>query len=142
MSHVVAAIENALDTGSSLVHLSPEPGLDVYASFKDYNTFTGKAVYRWDSGEGLVRLDVPHIHAPDTASFDKLLSHIGQSHHYGIYLLDGYGRQLEDPKIAQRLLTLSHAEQRERHVLVFLEPELHLHPLLIGHVVRRRLTQA
>lgn len=137
MTHVLERVQAVLDSNTNLIHLRSDDAENVRQAFKDYNTFTAKAVYSWRAGNGLHRVDIPHIHTPNTESFDKLLAHIEHSHHPGIYLIEDYGHQLEDPRTAALLGRLNHAESRERHVLCFLGREAPIHPNLAGQFAHR-----
>jgi hypothetical protein len=137
MTHVLDRVESLLAGSSNLIHLRAADPQGVREAFKDYNIFTAKAVYYWRADQGLHRVDIPHIHTPNTETLDKLLAHIENSHHPGIYLIEGYGRQLEDPKTAARLARLNQAEGRERHVLCFLGEEAYVHPDLAGQLSHR-----
>ena len=100
MTHVLDRVQAVLDGNTNLIHLRSGDADAVRQAFRDYNTFTAKAVYSWRAGAGLHRVDIPHIHTPNTESLDKLLAHIAHSHHPGIYLIEDYGHQLEDPRTA------------------------------------------
>ena len=139
MIDVLERVGSVVDAGSNLVQLVTQDRDAAVEVFKDYHIYTAKAVYLWQPERGLRRLDLPHIATPQTEDLRHLLDHIAHSHHFGIYLLEGYGRELEDPQIAEALIQLNHAEWRERHVLVFLDQDSHLHTSLTGQVVRRNV---
>lgn len=137
MTHVLDRVESLLAGSTNLIHLCAADAESVRQAFRDYNTFTAKAVYHWRADQGLHRVDIPHIHTPNTETLAKLLDHIEHSHHPGIYLIEDYGRQLEDPKTAAVLARLNHSERRERHVLCFLGEEAYVHPNLSGELCHR-----
>ncbi|MBI2380885.1 MAG: hypothetical protein HYV16_09035 [Gammaproteobacteria bacterium] len=137
MTHVLDRVQAVLDGNTNLIHLRSGDADAVRQAFRDYNIFTAKAVYYWRAGAGLHRVDIPNIHTPNTESLEKLLSHIAHSHHPGIYLIEDFGHQLEDPRTAALLSQLNHAEIREKHVLCFLGDEAPVHPNLAGQLAHR-----
>ena len=115
---------------------SPNPERVVRA-FGKLAADTGMAIYLWEPSQGLNRLEGHHLPIPDTRSIYGLLHHIASTNHFGVYLISGLNRMLDDPHLIAQLRGFAAARNRARRLIIFIDevmPETKALGSLVLHV--------
>ncbi len=88
-------LNKILQTGYKLIALETNNPEQSINDFRPLGR-EGKAIYIWEKGSGLYRMEASHIKIPNTTSPEMVINHIRQSKLFGIYLLVGFSSELKD----------------------------------------------
>ncbi len=110
----------------------------LVALFKRLTLTTGRAIYHWRPNMGLSRLGVEHILIPRTRTPGEVLSYIGASRHFGVYLLQDFGSALQRTTVRRELHRIDEANDGVDRLVLFLDTQLTIPDDLRGRVANIR----
>ena len=99
-------LDKMLDADYRLVSMETYDVSRVQDLFTQITRFSNKAFYAWEPGVGMHRIGASHITIPRTQTIDDLLTHINNSKHFGVYVINGLTDELEDQKVVDQLQKL------------------------------------
>ena len=99
-------IEKLIATNYTLFALQSAYPEKIINSFR-YFSRTGRAAYIWEDTLGLSRLEATHISLPNTETPQQVLNYIQNSRHFGIYLLKGFNKFLQNEELQFTMKHLS-----------------------------------
>lgn len=119
MSNLRNMLEMALSAGHNALDLHCDQTAVLRDELIRYNDFTSRACYVWQPGQGLSRIDMPHIVVPNTASFEQALQHIVNRPHFAIYLFENLCDEFKIVSTWALLRRLVADRSPQRKLLVF-----------------------
>ncbi len=99
-------IEKLIATNYTLFALETNSPEKIINSFRYFGR-TGRATYVWEDQQGLSRLEAAHITLPNTETPLQVLTYIENSHHFGIYLIKGFNKFIQNQELLLKLKQLS-----------------------------------
>lgn len=126
-------LEKLISSGFKLITLetdSPEQSINDFRPL----VREGKAIYLWEAGSGLRRMEASHIMIPKTQSSEMVLQHIKQNKHYGVYLLVGFGKELSN-KLLQPMLKEIIEEDSNNKVIIFIDSQFEYPSKLMSNLL-------
>lgn len=129
-------LDQMLDAEYRLVTIESDDIDRVLELFAQLTRFSNKAFYFWQNNSGMHRLGASHITLPHTQSISDILTHIENSKHYGVYLLDDFNNLLKNKEIVSRLRNL--AEDEYEKVIILLGDHIQLPKSLKQHTLRSK----
>jgi len=129
-------LDQMLDAEYRLVTIESDDIERVLDLFTQLTRFSNKAFYFWKNNAGMHRLGASHITLPHTQSANDILTHIENSKHYGVYLLDDFNILLKDKEIVARLKNL--AEDEYEKVIILLGEHIQLPKSLKNNTLRSK----
>jgi len=129
-------LDQMLDAEYRLVTIESDDIERVLELFTQLTRFSNKAFYFWKSNSGMHRLGASHITLPHTQSASDILTHIENSKHYGVYLLDDFNVLLKDKEIVSRLKSM--AEDEYEKVIILLGENIQLPKSLKQYTLRSK----
>jgi len=112
-------IEKLISTGYKLIALetnSPEQSVNDFRPL----VREGKAIYAWESNTGLRRIEASHISIPNTQTPELVINHILQSKHFGIYLLVGFSKAINQVSL-RPIYKQFVADKKNNKIIIFID---------------------
>ena len=129
-------LDQMLDAEYRLVTIESDDIDRILELFTQLTRFSNKAFYFWQDNIGMHRLGASHITLPHTQSASDILTHIENSKHYGVYLLDDFNSLLKNKEIVSRLKNI--AEDDYEKVIILLGENIQLPKSLKQHTLRSK----
>ena len=129
-------LEKLIATGYKLIALEtnfPEKSMNDFRPL----VREGKAIYSWEKDSGLRRMEASHISIPNTQSPEMVINHIQQSKHYGVYLLVGFNKALNQFNL-HPLVNQFIADKKNKKVIIFIDSHFDYPNSLIKNILITR----
>ncbi len=129
-------LKKILQTGYKLIALETNNPEQTINDFRPL-VREGKAIYIWEKGIGLYRMEASHIKRPNTTTPEMVINHIRQSKLFGIYLLVGFSTELKDRNLIPFLDQIIQQKKGDKTIILvdhyFEYPHKIMGNLLITH---------
>ncbi len=129
-------LDQMLDAEFRIISMETYDVSRVQELFVQITRFSNKAFYSWEPGRGMHRIGAAHITIPRTQTLEDVLTHVLNSKHFGVYIINGLTDELEDKKIQDQLLELVNSEVPK--VVVLLGEFIDLPKCLKPHTLRSK----
>jgi hypothetical protein len=129
-------IEKLIATDYTLFTLETSSPEKIINSFRYFGR-SGRATYVWEDTLGLYRLEASHITLPNTETPLQVLNYIQNNHHFGIYLLKGFNKFMQDNELQLIMKQLSDKKADKssgsiKKVIIFLDKTFKLPEKLLN----------